>query len=162
MIRPLDRVIVSRIAIGATLCVALVFTHCSSSVPGPASLDTRNDTCAHCRMAVSDERFAAQLVAPGEEPKFFDDIGCLREFLEAAPTLPPGSVAYVASHRTKAWIPARDAFYVRGEKIETPMGFGVIAFESAHAREGSFAATGGERLDAAAVFGNRLPSPEAR
>ena len=52
----------------------------------PAALDTRNETCRSCRMPVSDPRLAAQLAAPGEEPVFFDDIGCLRDFLrEHAP-----------------------------------------------------------------------------
>ena len=32
---------------------------------------------------VSDLRFAAQLTAPGHEPKFFDDAGCLRDWLKA-------------------------------------------------------------------------------
>ena len=53
--------------------------------PGPAALDTKNDACAWCRMGASDARFAAQLVAPREEPRFFDDIGCLAAFLAATP-----------------------------------------------------------------------------
>ena len=143
-------------AAAAALCAVLALGGCASSVPGPATLDTRNDACAHCRMTVSDARFAAQLVAPGEEPKFFDDIGCLREYLKAAAPA-PGSVAYVASHRTRAWVPARDAFYLRHESIETPMGFHLVAFEDAAGRDAAPAAAGGEKLDAAAVFGDRLP-----
>ncbi len=144
------------LAAALTLCVALLSFGCGASGPGPATLDTRNDMCAHCRMTVSDARFAAQLVAPGEEPKFFDDIGCLREYLKTA-TPVPGSIAYVASYRTHAWVPARDAFYLRHESIETPMGFHLVAFEDAAGRDAAPAAAGGEKLDAAAVFGDRLP-----
>ena len=37
-----------------------------------------------CRMAVSAAGVAAQVVAPGEEPRFFDDIGCLAIVPEGA------------------------------------------------------------------------------
>jgi len=59
--------------------LALALTACTRGPAHPGTLDTRNDACAHCRMAVSDPRFAAQLAAPGEEPRFFDDLGCLRD-----------------------------------------------------------------------------------
>lgn len=140
----------------AVVLAALCGLGCGSSSPGPAALDTRNDTCAHCRMAVSDARFAAQLVAPGEEPKFFDDLGCLREYLKAR-TPPTGSTAFVASYRTRAWVAARDAVYLENASVETPMGFHLLAFEDAAGRDADPAAQGGRRLDAAAVFGGRLP-----
>src|SRR5512140_3034518 len=76
---------------------------CSGGPPGPATLDTKHDACAWCRMGASDARFAAQLVAPSEEPRFFDDIGCLAAFLAAKPA-PKGSLAFAADHRTKAWV----------------------------------------------------------
>ena len=148
----------ARNAIRVVACVIIVVAACSSRAPGPAVLDVRNDACAHCRMSVSDAKFAAQLVAPGEEPKFFDDVGCLREYLKGASSLAPGSVAYVASHRTGAWVPASGAVYVYAEAIETPMGFHLLAFENAGDRDADPAAAGAERIDAAAVFGGRLPA----
>ena len=137
----------------AALGVVLsVLSACSASLPEPASVDTRNDQCAHCRMTVADVRFAAQLVAPGEEPKFFDDIGCLRAFLGAQASLPPGTVAYVADHRTKEWVQAGKAVYVSNPALETPMSSHIVAFATASSRDGDPAAAGGETLDAAGVF----------
>jgi copper chaperone NosL len=82
--------------------LALFLAACASGPPRPATLDTKNEQCATCRMAVSDARFAAQLVAPGEEPRFFDDLGCLRDWLTGggAAKLAAGTIAYVADHRT--------------------------------------------------------------
>ena len=101
---------------------------CSSGPPEPASLDVKNDTCAQCRMAVSDRRFAAQIVAPGEEALFFDDLGCLREYLSASgTTVSEEAVVYVADHRTAEWVDARQAVFTRRTDLATPMASGLMA-----------------------------------
>jgi copper chaperone NosL len=106
-------------------------------------------------MAVSDVRFAAQIVAPGEEPRFFDDIGCLRDHLAEVP-LPADAAVFVADYRTKAWIPARSAVYLQHDGIQTPMGSHVVAFADPASRAADAAAAGGSALTAEAVFGARL------
>jgi copper chaperone NosL len=103
-------------------------------------------------MAVSEPRFAAQLVAPGEEPLFFDDIGCLRGALAARAPL-PGAVAFVADHRTAAWVRADGATYVLQPDVETPMGSHLLAHADAGSREGDPAARGGRVLSPGEVFG---------
>ncbi len=100
---------------------------CSSGKASPSILDTKNDSCAFCRMPVSDAHLAAQLAAPGEETKFFDDIGCLRDFLEQNAPPRTETVAYVADHRTEAWIRASAAVFSRCPALETPMGSHLIA-----------------------------------
>ena len=109
----------------------------------------------------SDVHFAAQIVAPGEEPVFFDDIGCLRDYLTskgaATVELPAGAVAYVADHRTGAWVRAADAVFTRAGARSTPMGGGLIAHaDGASARSGSDA-KGGAPVDVAAIFGPAGP-----
>jgi copper chaperone NosL len=130
---------------------------CQPGPPGPAKLDTRNDACAHCRMGVSDPRFAAQLVAPREEPRFFDDLGCLRDFLRAHPELPRGTVAYVADHRTGAWVRAAVAVYARAPGLATPMSSQLVAHQDASSREADRAAAGAAPISAAELFGPRGP-----
>ena len=123
------------------------------SAPGPAPLDTRNDTCSWCRMAVSDGRFAAQLVVPGDDPRFFDDIGCLADYLRAKRDLRKGTLAYVADHRTKAWLEAGAAVYTRFDALETPMGSHLIAHSDAASRDADLDARGGAPVSSADVFG---------
>ncbi len=137
----------------AALLLAAAAAGCRRGPPPPAPLDTRNEACAHCRMAVSDARFAAQLVAPREEPRFFDDVGCLRDFLAARAARPAREVAYVADHRTKAWIRARSAVYARVPGLDTPMGSHLVAHADAASRAADPAAAGGTPLAAAEVFG---------
>lgn len=135
---------------GAAVGVALAA--CAAGVPEPASLDTRNDACASCRMSVSDARFAAQLAAPAEETKFFDDIGCLAEYLRRQPR-PAGAVAYVADHRTKAWVPASHAVYTRVPGLETPMGSHLVAHADPASRDADPDAKGGASVAVHDVFG---------
>ena len=133
---------------------------CSGKPSGPASLDPRNDACAYCRMAVSDPRFASQLVAPREEPRFFDDLGCLRDFLRDGPP-PPGAVAFVADHRTREWIPAAGAVYTRNPRVQTPMGSHLVAHRDAASRDADRAIAGGTSMTAAEIFGPAGP-PDGR
>ncbi len=141
--------------------LAVLLLGCSSGPPEPATLDTRNDACAFCRMSVSDARFAGQLVAPGEEPMFFDDLGCLRDYLRRQGQLPSRSLAYVADHRTRAWVAAARAVLTKLETLETPMGSHVIAHADAGSRDADPDARGGTPLTASEFFGPGGP-PEAR
>lgn len=140
---------------GRAVCLgfAAVLNGCVASGPvPPASLDVRNDTCAFCRMYVSDAALAAQIVARGEEPRFFDDIGCLAAYLRAHPHT-AGATAYVADHRTHAWVAADRAVYSRVPTLDTPMGSHLIAHEDAASRDADSAVTSALTVSASAVFG---------
>jgi copper chaperone NosL len=137
--------------------VAALLAACAAGPPPPASLDTGNEACAHCRMAVSERRLAAQIAAPGEEPRFFDDLGCLRDWLAEHPSLHPEAIAYVADHGTAEWVPAAEAVYTEVPGLETPMGSHLVAHADAASRAADPIAAGGGTLTAAEVFGSSLP-----
>jgi copper chaperone NosL len=137
----------------------LTFAACSAAQQ-PASVDTRNDSCAFCRMTVSEVRFAGQIVAPGEEAKFFDDVGCLRDYLRQHAAA-KGATAYVADHRTKMWTVAAKAVYVKNEQVETPMGSHLLAYSDAASRDADTQAAG-TRMTATGVFGPAGPPQAAR
>ena len=137
------------------IAAAAALLACSRGPAKPGTLDTRNDACAHCRMAVSDARFAAQLAAPGEEPRFFDDLGCLADFLRAGKA-PRGAVAFAADHRTKAWVRADRAVYTRVPGLETPMGSHVIAHVDTASRDSDPDARGGAPVSPSELFGSAV------
>lgn len=134
------------------LLLALLAACSPAGPPPPAPLDTANEACRHCRMMVSDARFAAQLVAPGEEPLFFDDAGCLRDFLAEHPAERAAFTAYVADHRTRAWVLADRAVYTRREGLATPMDSHLIAHVDEASRAADPDAAGGTRLSPQEVF----------
>jgi len=129
---------------------------CGGKAPEPAPLDTRNEQCASCRMAVSSPVFASQLVAPGELPRFFDDLGCLAGFLKAGKA-PAGAVAFVADHRTRAWVRADRAVYTRVPGLETPMGSHVVAHADAASRDQDKDARAGTPVPVSELFGPAGP-----
>jgi copper chaperone NosL len=104
-------------------------------------------------MAISDARVAGQLVAPSEEPKFFDDIGCLGRYAAGSRAQPKGATAYVADHRTRAWVRAGRAIYTRAASLETPMGSYLIAHVDAVSRDADPDAKGGTPRALDEVFG---------
>ncbi len=143
------------------LVFAMLAGACADAVPGPAALDTLNDTCETCRMTVSDRRFAAQLVAPGEVARFFDDIGCLARYLAAHPVPSPGAAAYVADHRTRAWVPAGRAVYSRVPGLATPMSSGLIAHGDDASRRADAEAAGATPVAVTELFGSALRGTRA-
>ena len=85
-------------------------------------------------MVVSDQRTASQVVAPNEEPRFFDDLGCLDQFLASAP-LAKGARVFVADHRTGDWAPIESAIFSRAEGKGGAMGSPFIAHTSTASRD---------------------------
>jgi copper chaperone NosL len=134
------------------LIVLFVVLGCSRGPPAPSPVDPRNDACASCRMLVSDPRTAAQLVSPGEEPLFFDDLGCLRRYLREHPPR-RGAVAYVADHHTGRWVPAQEAVYVLQPAASTPMGSHLLGYGSASSRDSDPVAHGGRPVPVGEILG---------
>ena len=129
---------------------------CSAKEPSPAALDTGAETCRSCRMPVSDPRLAAQLAAPGEEPVFFDDIGCLGDFLRAQSPA-AGTVIWVVDHRTVSWVRSTNAVYSRCPALATPMGSHLIAHTDSTSRDADTAARGCAGVSAQEVLGALPP-----
>jgi copper chaperone NosL len=130
---------------------AIIAGGCGTSAMGPAPLDTAHATCAACRMGVADQTVASQIVVPGDDPRFFDDLGCLARYLAENP-LPAGARVYVADHRTSAWLPADRAVYVRMPDMMAAMGSHVLAYDSAESVHLDPAAAGGSVVAHDAVF----------
>jgi copper chaperone NosL len=131
---------------------AAVFVAACAHALAPAALDTKNDACAFCRMIVSDERTASQIVAPLEEPRFFDDFGCLASYLASA-TLPADAVVFVADHRTKEWVRADAAIFTRLSGSVGAMGSRIVAHASAASRDADPDSAGGTTMPIAEVLG---------
>lgn len=141
--------------LAAALLAASLFPSCSEAPAGPAELDTKHDPCAFCRMGVSDRRFAAQVTAPGAQPKFFDDAGCLRDWLKE-PTEKAPWTAWVSDHRTKTFVPAATAAYGKSPTVQTPMSSGILAWADAASRDADPGSAGATPLDRTEVIGPLL------
>ena len=142
------------------LILAVVVASCRGGPPPPAAWTAGAYACQYCRMMVIDQRFASQIVAPYEEPRVFDDLGCLANYLKGTPTLPAGAVTYVADHRTRTWVPAHRAVYSRVATLTAPMGSHVVAHETAASRDADAEAAGRVAVDAHDEFPTGWPGEQ--
>jgi copper chaperone NosL len=100
---------------------------CAGGQPEPIEFTLNEENCSFCRMAVSQREFAAQVVTVAGSFDTFDDIGCLREWIQE--NQPPESAGiFVVDSETGQWIDARSAFYVVSKKLPTPMSSGLAAY----------------------------------
>jgi cytochrome c oxidase cbb3-type subunit 2 len=157
--------------IAAAALVAVLVTLLGRRPPpsGPLAVHYGRDTCAECRMHLTQPGFAAQLRDARGGVEKFDDVGCMVAFLShtgrGPQDLPP---AWVEDHAGGGWIPVADAIYVRGKSVATPMDHGVVAFVDASAAQ-AFAAehaasvvTLAQLFEAAPAAPTGAPSVSAR
>jgi copper chaperone NosL len=93
------------------------------SPPQPEAIHPQ-DVCAHCRMAITDVRYAGEIVTPQKVLKF-DDIGCMLTFEERLGE--DIATEFVMDYDSRQWQRAEQAVYVSSDEIQTPMSFGIVA-----------------------------------
>lgn len=109
---------------GGLLTAALaVFAACGRGKLDPVAVPVDRVGCARCGMLVSDLRAAAEAVYADEDPRFYDDVGCLAADREAA-----GGRSELYVETGRGWVRAGEALYARPEAARTPMGYGFVAF----------------------------------
>lgn len=115
-----------RLGVIALVACGAILGGCGDDLGRPPTVRYGEEACAHCRMIISDDRFAAALVTKGGETLKFDDVGCLVE-REAEQGAPPGSAYWVRDFEGGGWLDALSASYVKSAKVQSPMGYGLTA-----------------------------------
>jgi len=123
----------STLVIGHWIIISLLVVGCGSSEIKPVDIFPE-DNCAQCRMAVSDERFASEIINEDGEAFKFDDLGCMLKFRAKQNDVKIAGI-FLKDYETKEWIPYERATLIETD-VETPMGSGKLAFaDSIRARE---------------------------
>lgn len=105
----------------------IVLANCQPEAVEPVSLSPE-DMCDYCKMAVSEKRYAAELIDAEGKAFKFDDIGCMSSFVQRDSA--KASAYFVMDFEERQWIKAEDAFYVRSRELNTPMNGNVAAFKN--------------------------------
>ena len=108
--------------------IVLASMSCTRSF-APVDIE-EGDMCSNCRMAISEKRYAAEIITAEETVLKFDDIGCMLRYQKTKGPIEAAAI-YVADSETKQWLTAGDAFFVRSATVKTPMGSGIVAFATA-------------------------------
>ena len=122
----------SPIAFFATILFAtlflLSFSGCEKKPIGAADkMHWDRDMCERCKMAISDRKFAAQIIDPKSGKVYkFDDIGCAVLWMDET-NIPwrDQAIIWVTDAKTGKWIDARKAKYT--DESITPMAYGFAA-----------------------------------
>ncbi len=113
------------VAGGVVGAVALLLRVTNQPPEGPVTPAWDEDTCAHCRMHLGEPGFAAQLQTKDGDVLFFDDPGCLFEWVDE--NAPRVHAVYFHHLTEDRWIPDDRVAFVSVPR--SPMGYGLGAVE---------------------------------
>ncbi len=133
------------IAVGvmASVVVGVVFLWPAHGV-GSEPINYGRDTCAHCRMHISQPGFGGEMRDHSGALTKYDDVGCLvQAMIRLHQDIPE---AWVEDHAAGGFIPLLTAHLVRTSAADTPMGSGIVAFGDASAATAYAQAHNGELL----------------
>ncbi len=97
--------------------------------PQPPELMIGSDVCEECGMVVSDARYAAATLIEDGHTHKFDDLAEMFIFQAKHPE-DVVRAWFVHDYEAETWIRGETAFFVMSEAIHSPMGYGVVAFET--------------------------------
>lgn len=120
------------------LILAAFLAACATRPPQPVEIEPA-DMCAFCKMAISEKRYAAELIDAGRNVFKFDDIGCMVHFAEQRRWIAQPPVRFVHDYDTSEWLEAGRASFVLSPEIPSPMASGLLAVRD-HARAEQYAA----------------------
>ncbi len=114
----------------SVLSAGLMFAACNREPDySPRVINYERDICAQCLMGIADSLWAVQTINSQGDVLWFDDIGCLNEYMKT-PNWKKfdngGKVQiWVGNTENGGWIDAKKAYYNYGK--HTPMGYGYSA-----------------------------------
>ncbi len=126
----LDRFINRGNKLSLILGLPLVFIFSSCVPDGPQAININKDNCAHCKMTIAEEHFAAELITQKGRVYKFDDISCLLAFHydNEDKTMKNAYVHYYLGNNEL--IPAEAAFYIKSPELKSPMAGNIAAFKT--------------------------------
>ncbi len=116
------------------LALALALSACA---PEPVPIDFGKDECANCKMRIVQPKYGSELVTKKGKVYKFDAPECMVAFIIEGKTVAEQEIALalVPDFETEAFIAAEQAFYVRSDKLKSPMGLNIVAFSTKETAE---------------------------
>ncbi|WP_103665260.1 nitrous oxide reductase accessory protein NosL [Gracilimonas amylolytica] len=94
----------------------------------PVEIHYASDECAHCKMMITDDQFASQLVTDKGKALKFDAIECMAVYHRENEEELKGARLWVSNYNEPGtWLDAFEAQYVKSEVVKSPMGESLLA-----------------------------------
>ena len=114
-------------SLAGTALSAIIAGGCAMA---PQPIDYGKDQCALCVMAITDQRFGAELITTKGKAYKFDSIECLANYV--INEKPDYESLWVTDYeRPGTLVSADDALFVHSDKLRSPMGGNIAAFKNA-------------------------------
>jgi copper chaperone NosL len=122
-----------RFGIGKAAMIGGIFAttllaSCGSKGPEPISFNI--DKCAHCKMAIADKRYAAQMKTVKGRVYKFDDVVCMISYIKDNPSTVVQDCWVCTYDGNHGFISAGSAVFVKLETLNSPMRGNMAAFAS--------------------------------
>jgi len=108
------------------LIFAIFLAACAQKPADPVEIEP-SDMCSYCKMAISEKRYAAEFIDKQGEAYKFDDLGCMKQFLQTKELGQDGGNLFAIEYESRQWLPAQLASFVRSNQFKTPMSGGIVA-----------------------------------
>jgi copper chaperone NosL len=102
--------------------------------PGPEPIAYGKDSCTNCGMMATDQRFGAEMITKKGKILKFDAVECLATYLDKAGDN-VGSLLVVDHSDPSRLVDATRATYLVSEKVPSPMGKNLSAYEHKEAAD---------------------------
>ncbi|MCA9987856.1 MAG: nitrous oxide reductase accessory protein NosL [Anaerolineales bacterium] len=95
----------------------------------PPEIIIGQDVCDQCGMLIGEAKYAAAYWTVDGQPRRFDDIGGMMAYYHT--NNEEVASFWVHDFVSEAWLPANEATFLSDAGLQTPMGYGIIAFATA-------------------------------
>lgn len=105
----------------------LLITSCSPAEPEPIRINA--DHCEHCKMMISDLRFAAELITDKNRIYKFDDVVCMMEYISSDKKV--YSHILISDYDVPNELcKTTSVYFVKSASLKSPMGGNIAAFKN--------------------------------
>lgn len=89
---------------------------------GPQDIKLGTDQCDHCKMTITEQKFAAELVTEKGRVYKFDDVQCMKEYAKDNADKSQNAKTYGVDFTSGKFVDLSSSTLIQGGKIESPMG----------------------------------------
>ena len=119
----------------AVIITGLLFSLSCTGTSAPKPITVNKDICVLCKMTLVDLKFATQLVTNKGKHYMFDDISCMVEFVNDNKEMKTGKLFVPNYLNEREFLEVKNAFYIEGGDVKSPMNGNIAAFATASAAE---------------------------
>lgn len=124
------------------LAAASVLAIMSCQKSGPKDFVLGKDQCDNCRMTITEQKFATQLITAKGRAYKFDDISCMTIYESSNQDKATNAKTYVVDFPSGKFLEKSRATFIKGGSIKSPMGGNTQAYKDKAAAQKAAATLG--------------------